>query len=300
MSDSSNDRFSWRTLATAVGMAIALSAIVQFFVRDLDPEIAEYRGIAAERAVTRYSGYADYEGAYPSQGEDGVAYAEELRDPRSSDEGVRGLIGSAEDLIVHPEEAFRKNVAFYFSSLQSSEVRFNRLKSVPFGEPETITVAITPPGVDANPTIFLGRNGVIEKHAVPLATQVEAELISLDQDVEILPNGPVPILLRPEQEVQTSWRVTARRTRPFTLQLVLTNRVTIEGREVIDRQPFTRRFEVKVNGWRRALIWIDGLDPIWKLLGAIASLAALVAAAIQGFRFFYRTGSLSDDPPPSI
>lgn len=200
--------------------------------------------------------------------------------------------------LVHPEEAFRRNVATYFSSLQSSEVRFNRLESVPFGEPETIKVEIAPPGVEADPTAFIGHEGEIEKHKVPLATQIEAELVSLDDGVEIRPQGPVSILLRPDRSVEHSWRITARRTEPFILKLVLSNHVAIEGRELVDSRPFIRQFEVKVSGWRQALIWMDGLDPIWKLLGGIASLAALVAAAYQAARYLRRHTRVPDEGSP--
>lgn len=229
------------------------------------------------------------------------------RSPRSveiryfgPDDPPRGLVGD-ESPAEHPEDQFRDEVALYLSSLQSSEVRFNRLKSVPFGKPETITVVITPPGIETNPVVFLGRNGVIERHAVPLATQIEAELVSLDEDVEIRPQGPLPILLRPDREIDTSWRVTARRTEPFTLQLVLSNRVSIEGRELVDRKPFTRRFEVEVSGWRQALLWIGEFDPVWTVLGGIASIAALVAAAHQAIRFLRRANSEPPElPPPPV
>lgn len=215
-----------------------------------------------------------------------------------SDEALLESPGSAGN--IHAEENLRDEVDRYFSSLDLSTVQFNRLETVSFEEPETITVVITPPSGETNSVAFLGRNGVLETHNVPLATQLEAELISLDEGVEVRPQGPIPLLLRPRDSVEHSWRVTARRTEPFILELVLSNRIFIQGREIVDRKPFRRRFEVEVSGWRQALIWIDELDPIWKILGGIASIVALSVAAYSGFNFLRsRTRDPQDNQPPT-
>lgn len=291
MASNGDKRFDWKTVLAGLLGGVILFVSLQFVSANRsDPGIQAMR-VEDNGGQTEFSGSVDEVGSY----------RDDNPPSRPIEDGDEDTWTYPARQPIHPEEAFRRDVALYFSSLRASQVRFNRLKSVPFGEPETITVAIAPPGVDANPTAFIGRNGVVEKHSVPLATQIEAELVSLDDDVEIRPQGPVAILLRPDREVETSWRVTARRTEPFTLQLVLTNEVAIEGRDLVDRQPFTRRFEVEVSGWRRALIWIGDLDPVWTVLGGIASLAALIAAGYQAIRFLRpAVPDPPQDPPPPL
>lgn len=194
-------------------------------------------------------------------------------DVRNSIKGIPGAI--------HDEDRVRGEIDRYISTLPFSDVRFNRLEAIPYDEPETITVVITPPGEEVSEVPLLGRNGKIEVHKVALATQIEAELTTIDDDVEIRPTAARQLLLRPKTPVDLSWQVNARRTKPFVLELVLTNRVVIEGREVVDRTAFRQRFEVKVSGLRRAALWIDDLDPLFKLLGGLASMIA-VGALMRG------------------
>lgn len=202
--------------------------------------------------------------------------------PRSDEGGLANIARPpASDRISNPsphsEEILRAEADAYLDGLPRSDVRFNRLDRVPYGEPRKITVVITPPDTKVSTATLFKRDGTIEVHEIPLATQVEVELDSLDQGVEIRPDEPRRILVRPNRPVELTWQLTAKRTEAFTLELTLTNRVSIDGRELVDRNPFKRKFEVEVGTFQRAAIWIEELDPIWKLLAGILSFVGVWA-----------------------
>lgn len=224
----------------------------------------------------------------------------EQSDVASTDMTV-GSDRSGGGLMVNLPERDRRERAIEQQALVAEEIRaqrnarrpyiavFNAPKAVPYKSPVPIRIVI---GKNLQETLpdTVGRPGDKKKERVRLGPFVDARLRSSTRDVEVIPDESVRILVVPGSDNVVDWTVTAGTLEPFELTLTLTNLVELDSGVVADPGPpvLKRRFLVKASRTQQWALWFKQLDPIWQILGGLASIAGIASGTVAASRWWRR------------